>query len=149
MLKLSTKTRYGLRAMIELAMTPPGEPLEMSTIAQRQKLSRKYLHALLSTLKDAGLTESVRGAKGGYRLSRPASEIRISEIYEILEGRLSVVDCVAEPECCTQLPSCRTAPLWQRLNTALVEVLYSTTLADLSQPMPETDGDSGDSTPAP
>jgi len=148
MLKLSTKTRYGLRAMIELAMAEPGEPLEMSTIAQRQKLSRKYLHALLSTLKDAGLTESVRGAKGGYRLARPASEIHISEIYEILEGRLSVVDCVAEPECCKEEPACRTAPLWKRLNAALVDVLYQTTLADLSQKTPAVEGSTG-STPTP
>jgi len=134
MLKLSTKTRYGLRAMIELAAAPPGEPLEMSTIAERQRLSRKYLHALLSTLKDAGLTESVRGAKGGYRLARPASEIRVSEIYETLEGRLSVVDCVAEPECCKAESTCKTAPLWKRLNAALVDVLYNTTLADLARP---------------
>lgn len=131
MLKLSTKSRYGLRAMIELAEIGEGEKLEMSAIAQRQQLSRKYLHSMLSCLKEAGLTESIRGARGGYRLSRNPADILVSEIFEALEGKMSLVDCTTDPLYCDRALKCPAKPLWDRLNNALQSVLTSTTLADL------------------
>ena len=78
-MRISTRGRYGLRAMFELARSFGGAPVLMSAVAERQDLSRKYLHALLTTLKSAGLVRSVRGAGGGFLLARPPAEIRISE----------------------------------------------------------------------
>ena len=96
MLKLSTKGRYGLRAMINLAQAPPGEPVLMGDIAQRQGFSRKYLHALLVTLKHAGLVRSVRGAQGGYVLARSPASIRAREVFEALEGKLALNHCLEQ-----------------------------------------------------
>jgi Rrf2 family protein len=119
--------------MVDLATEYGNAPVEMSAIAKRQDLSRKYLHALLSALKTAGLTKSVRGAKGGYMLSRAPEKIIVSEICEALEGRLSIVKCVTEPDFCSRMESCPTVGLWQKLNAALEDVLKNTTLADLAE----------------
>jgi len=132
MLKLSTKGRYGLRAMIELANNHGQKTLMMSTIAERQEISRKYLHALLTSLKDAGLVRAVRGARGGFLLAKEPSQIKISDIFEALEGRLSVVDCVTDSTLCDRMERCQTWGLWKRLNDAMVKVLDDVTLADLA-----------------
>ena len=85
-MQISTRGRYGLRAMFELARGFGQDPLLMSTVAERQGLSRKYLHTLLTTLKTAGLVRSVRGAGGGFVLARPPAEIKLSEVITALEG---------------------------------------------------------------
>ena len=131
MLKLSTKGRYGLRAMIELANTYGEGALMMSAIADRQEISRKYLHALLTSLKDAGLVRAVRGARGGFLLSRDPREIKVSDVFEALEGRLSVVDCVTDQTLCSRVERCETWSLWKRLNDGMLEVLDSVTLDQL------------------
>ncbi|MCK9523296.1 MAG: Rrf2 family transcriptional regulator [Proteobacteria bacterium] len=136
MFKLSTRSRYGIRAMIELATAKDAQPLEMSAIAQRQRLSRKYLHALLVALKDAGLTESVRGVNGGYRLTRSPEQIGVKEILEALEGPVAVVDCAHGEAPCAHEAECGAAPLWQHLNSAIEEVLQGISLADLLQRKP-------------
>ena len=100
MLKLSTKGRYGLRAMIELAQANGDEPMLMGEIAKRQDFSRKYLHTLLTSLKGAGLVKSVRGAKGGYLLNKPAEEIQVAQIFHALEGSSAVVNCLDDEESC-------------------------------------------------
>jgi Rrf2 family protein len=130
-MKMSTRGRYGLRAMLELARCFGDGPLMMGTLAEREGLSRKYLHALLTGLKSAGLVRSVRGAGGGFVLSRDPSEIKITEVLSALEGPLSLVDCVADKEGCDRAERCTARPLWQELSGAIENVLDNVTLEDL------------------
>jgi Rrf2 family protein len=132
MFKLSTKGRYGLRAMIELAGSPENEPVLMGKIAERQGFSRKYLHALLTSLKEAGLVQSIRGSRGGYLLARSADEIRISDVVEALEGPLAIVDCLNRDDICSRTDDCLARGMWKELNTVMAGVLTNTTLADLT-----------------
>jgi Rrf2 family cysteine metabolism transcriptional repressor len=132
MLKLSTKGRYGLRAMIDLAGLYNKGPVLMADIAERQGFSRKYLHALLTSLKGAGLVESVRGARGGYLLAKPPEDIRINEVFEALEGPVSIVDCLSDGGECDRLPECLSRGMWQEINNSIASVLKSKTLADLT-----------------
>ena len=133
MLKLSTKGRYGLRAMIDLAMaydeTHP--PIMMSEIASRQSLSRKYLHALLTPLKNAGLVKSTRGAKGGYYLAKPPTDITIGSILTVLEGELNIVDCLEDGAECDRISDCLARGIWKDLNDSITRLLNSVTLEKL------------------
>ncbi|MCP4676690.1 MAG: Rrf2 family transcriptional regulator [Deltaproteobacteria bacterium] len=138
MLKLSTKGRYGLRAMIDLAHAHGESPVLMGDIAKRQGFSRKYLHALLTSLKDAGLVQARRGAKGGYLLAKEPFEIQVSEIFEALEGKMSIVDCLTETDTCERVDECETRDMWNALNNALIGVLKGTTLADLTKKKPKS-----------
>jgi Rrf2 family transcriptional regulator, cysteine metabolism repressor len=133
MLKLSTKGRYGLRAMIDLAMayTEQPQPIMMADIAKRQELSRKYLHALLTPLKNAGLVRSTRGAKGGYFLAKPPEEITVGVILVALEGELNIVDCLEETADCPRASQCLARRIWQNLNEAILEQLDNITLKNL------------------
>ncbi|MBM4319859.1 MAG: Rrf2 family transcriptional regulator [Deltaproteobacteria bacterium] len=131
MVRFSTKGRYGLRAMMELALHHPGEPVLMSTIAERQEISRKYLHALLTSLRAAGLVRSVRGAQGGYTLGRPASQIRLREVVEALEGPLALTDCVFDSTVCNRAPGCKARKLWSDLSRTLRGHLEAMSLQDL------------------
>ena len=133
MLKLSTKGRYGLRAMIDLAMEYDGnhQPIMMADIASRQALSRKYLHALLTPLKNAGLVKSARGAKGGYYLARPPEEITVGEILTALEGALNIVDCLASETDCSRVSQCLARGIWQNLNDSITDLLEAITLQNL------------------
>ncbi|MCP4605991.1 MAG: Rrf2 family transcriptional regulator [Proteobacteria bacterium] len=130
-MKLSTKGRYGLRAMVDLAETDGSGPVLMGDIAKRQEISRKYLHSLLTSLKEAGLVRSVRGARGGYLLAKPMSEIMINDIFEALEGKLSIIDCATDRSVCSRVDGCYTWGLWKKLNDAMVDVLSDVTLTDL------------------
>ena len=131
MLKLSTKGRYGLRAMVELSHAYGKGAVFMADIAERQGLTRKYLHALLTSLKKANLVESVRGARGGYLLARPPHLIRVSEVVEALEGSLAVVGCLETDNVCARYEGCSTRAVWKNVNDAIASVLSGTTLADL------------------
>ena len=92
-MKLSTKGRYGLRALIDLALYSETEPVSINTIAERQGLSERYLEQLMALLKKNGIVKSIRGASGGYSLAKPASEISVGDILRALEGNLEPVDC--------------------------------------------------------
>ena len=129
--KLSTKGRYGLRAMIDLAQAYGEGPVLVRSVADRQEVSSKYLHALLGTLKSAGLVRSVRGSGGGYALARHPSEVRLTEIVEALEGPLSVVDCVADEALCRRSASCAVRDVWLTVSEAVTDVLSSLTLEEL------------------
>ncbi len=133
MLKLSTKGRYGLRAMIELAQSSGDTPILMGDIANNQGFSRKYLHTLLTALKDAGLVKSVRGAKGGYLLAKDPEAIKVGDIFNALEGASAVIDCLDNGESCPRSSSCIARGVWRDLNNAIVDVLNGTTLADLAR----------------
>ncbi len=131
-MKLSTRARYGLRAMLELAQTYGDAPLHLGVIAGNQEISQKYLHALLTTLRSAGLVRSVRGAEGGYALTRPPAQIKLSEIVRVLEGSLSLVDCVEDKAICARAEQCVMRKLWQRLSEVLEGELEHITLGDLT-----------------
>jgi Rrf2 family protein len=130
-MKISTRSRYGLRALLELAREFGKGPVFMETIAKRQDLSRKYLHALLTRLKEVGLVESTRGARGGYHLARPPGGIRLDEVVRALEGTLSVLECVQDGPSCDRFESCRAREIWKGLTETIENYLAGLTLVDL------------------
>jgi len=129
-MRVSTKGRYGLRAMLQLAQSFDEGPVLMRTIAQSQGISIKYLHALLTMLKGAGLVRSVRGASGGYTLTRSPSKIRISEVFEVLEGSPSLVECVEDKGLCKRAERCPARDIWWDLSKVIENTLSSLTLED-------------------
>jgi Rrf2 family protein len=130
-MKISTRTRYGMRAILELACAYGAEPLQIKLIADRQKISNKYLEQLIAIIKSAGIVRSVRGPHGGYVLARDPAEIKLSEIFTILEGPTLTVECVDHQEACENGTDCITRKLWTQLNEAIFGVLENQTLQDL------------------
>ena len=119
-MKISTKGKYGLRAMIDLAQYSEQEAVSISSIAQRQKISESYLEQLVAKLKKAGLVVSIRGAAGGYRLARPASGISVGDVLRALEGDVRAVICTAQTEeGCEGEELCVTKYVWQRINESI------------------------------
>jgi len=130
-MRLSTRTRYGLRAIIELAGGYGREPLQIKTIAEHQEISVKYLEQLMATLKSAGLVRSFRGSKGGYKLTRTPTEIKLSEVFNALEGEVITTQCVEDETLCNRSADCVTRKLWSQVQAAIKNVLDSRTLQDL------------------
>ena len=129
---VSTRGRYALRVMIDLAENADGGYMAMKEVAQRQDISLKYLERILPLLVDGGLVEGLRGKGGGYRLTREPEEYPIGEILRLTEGDLAPVACLengARP--CDRAGNCRTLPLWKELNERVNDFLDSKTLADL------------------
>lgn len=119
-MKISTKGKYGLRAMIDLAQYSEQEAVSISSIAQRQKISESYLEQLVAKLKKAGLVVSIRGAAGGYRLARPAADISVGDVLRALEGDVRAVICTAQTEeGCEGEELCVTKYVWQRINESI------------------------------
>lgn len=136
-MKLNTRMRYGTRAMLELAQRYGQGPVSLSDVALAQELSVKYLEALMSSLRLAGLVRAQQGAQGGYELTRPPAEIDLRQIYEVLEGTEPWVSCTEDPSSCDRQASCATRLIWEQMYAASMQVLEETTLADLvarSQP---------------
>jgi len=133
-MKVSTRGRYGLRAMLELARRFGEPPVLMGTLAEQEGISRKYLHSLLTALKSAGLVRSIRGTGGGFLLARPPSQIRLSEVLHALEGPFSLVDCVADTRACGKVNQCRARRVWRELNGVIENLLASVTLEELIAP---------------
>jgi Rrf2 family cysteine metabolism transcriptional repressor len=127
-MKLSTRGRYGTRLMVDLAQHYADGPIPLADVAKRQDLSAKYLEQLIILLKGAGLIRSVRGRSGGYMLARRPEEISVGEIVETLEGKLSLVDCVLEPELCYRAKQCPTRDIWVRMTDILKKQLFSLSL---------------------
>jgi len=135
-LKFSTRARYGMRAMLELALNyGASEPMPLFKIAERQLISEGYLEQMMTVLRKGGLVRSVRGAQGGYLLSREPARITAGEIVRCLEGPLGPTDCVSEedPETCVRSEYCVTRLLWERVREAMASVLDGTTLEALRQ----------------
>lgn len=133
-MKLSTKGRYGLRALIDLATySGEGEAVSIQSIAQRQKISESYLEQLVRLLKRAELVKSVRGAGGGYMLAKPASQISVGETLRALEGSLDAVACpVNEGEGgCEEADFCVTRYVWQKINDSITSTVDSIMLDQL------------------
>ena len=141
-MKISTRGRYGLMAAIDLAMNC-GDYKSLRGIARKQGLSEAYLEQLMAPLKKAGFVESLRGAQGGYRLSRPPGEITAGEILRTLEGSMYPVDCVASGDgagCgAAACGSCTTKNLWIRMHERMNDLLESVTLEDLVRDYQETE----------
>jgi len=127
-MRLSTRGRYGTRLMVDLAQHYADGPIPLAEIAKRQDLSAKYLEQLIILLKGAGLIRSVRGRRGGYMLARRPEDISVGEIVETLEGKLSVVDCVSEPELCYRSIECPTRDIWVGITDILKKQLFSLNL---------------------
>lgn len=130
-MKLSTKGRYGLRAMQYIAEHDQSGPISLSAIAQEEEISLYYLEQLMRKLRLDGFVESIRGTKGGYRLARPADEILIGDILRSLEGNLTLTSCL-ESEHCDKGDDCATRVLWDRINRGIRDVIDFTTLAELT-----------------
>lgn len=120
-MKLSTKGRYGLRALIDLAQYNGEAPVSITSISDRQNISERYLEQLMSMLKKGGLVKSIRGAGGGYVLARHAAEISVGDILRALEGSLDPVECsgLNPEEGCQIADSCVTKYVWQRINESI------------------------------
>jgi Rrf2 family transcriptional regulator, cysteine metabolism repressor len=132
-MKLSTRTRYGMRAIIELAQHEGNRPLQLKTIAERQDISVKYLEQLMSLLRSAGFVRSVRGSKGGYMLARPADQIHLNEIFRCLEGPVTTTECTEDVTYCDRSADCVAREVWQKVEAAIQDVLGSIKLSDLGQ----------------
>ena len=132
-MKLSTRARYGLRAMVDLAAHTDGAPVMMRAIASNQTLSKRYLDNIFATLRQEGLVLSVRGAAGGYRLARKPEDIRVDEVVEALEGNILLVHCEDEFGGCDRHGRCAASEVWWEASKALRDSLRGVTLADLVQ----------------
>lgn len=130
-MKLSTRSRYGLRAILELAQHYGQGPLQIKVIATRQEISVKYLEQLMSLLKSAGLVRSIRGSKGGYVLAKSPNQIRLNEVFSILEGPVVMVECLENEGSCARVSDCATRYVWAEIQEAITDVLQSKTLQDL------------------
>jgi len=130
-MKLSTRARYGTRALLDLALQSRSEPVLLKDIAQRQEISLHYLEHLVGPLIAAGLIRSIRGARGGISLAKQPRDIKLSDIILILEGPVAPVECVTRPETCPRSEDCVTRDVWNDVKKAINGVLESVTLQDL------------------
>ena len=132
-MKISTKGRYGLRILIDLATHDAARPRLVRDIAQSQQISEKYISRLIIELRRARLVRSVRGMKGGFFLARSPKEITLLEILETMEGTISVVDCVLAPEKCPRNATCTARNVWRRLNDGIRELMRNVTFEEILQ----------------
>ncbi len=130
-MKVSTKGRYAARAMLDLAQHFGEGPILVKDISRREEFSDRYLEQILIPLKVAGLVRVVRGARGGFSLARPPSEIKLLEIIQIVEGSTAPVDCVDDARVCSRSDLCVTREVWAEMKVAIDTVLESITLQDL------------------
>jgi Rrf2 family protein len=130
-MKLSTRARYGTRALLDLAIHQDEAPVSLKDVARRQEISVQYLEHLITPLITAGIVRSRRGPKGGVSLARPPKQVVLSEIFQILEGSISPVECIDNPKLCSRSESCVTRDIWNEMKKAMNGVLESTTLENL------------------
>lgn len=130
-MKLSTKGRYGLMAMFQLALDHGQGPISLKSIAEQQQLSENYLEQLFSNLRKDGLINSVRGAQGGYLLSRNPEEITVGQVLRSLEGSMSPADCIDEEMNCKRADECATKLVLSRMKDSIDDVIDSISLQDM------------------
>jgi len=130
-MKLSSRVRYGTRAMLDLALAYGTGPVFLKDIARRQQISLKYLDRIFSSLRVARLVRGLRGKHGGYVLALPPQEISVSQIVEALDGPLELVECLSNRSFCRRVNFCVTHDIWSQLGRAMQTLLRSTTLEDL------------------
>ena len=133
---VSTKGRYALRILIDLAEQQGDDFVSLKAVSERQGISMKYMEAIVAMLSRAGFLESRRGKTGGYRLSCDASEIRVGSVLKFTEGSLAPVSCMDESggcEECDRQPSCQTHPMWRRLDDMIEDYLEGVSIRDLME----------------
>ena len=130
-MKLSTKIRYGVRAILDIAAQPANGPVPLSDISKREKISAKYLESIMPALKAAELIRSVKGPGGGYVLSRAPEEITLYDIVAALEGPTCLVDCINQPESCIVQETCVVYDVWKGLSQLINDSLRSVNLREL------------------
>ena len=132
-MKLSTRVLYGTRALLDLTLQDSKEPVQLKEIAARQDISLHYLEHLIAPLIAVGIIKSTRGARGGIQLIKNPRDVKLSEVTNLLEGSISPVECVTNPERCSRSMLCATRDVWSKMKTAMDGVLESTTLQDLAE----------------
>ena len=130
-MKLSTRSRYGIRAILELALHAGQGPLRIKSISKNQDISVKYLEQILALLKSGGFARSTRGAKGGYVLAKPAEQIKLSDVFNCLEGPFISPECLEDNKYCNRAADCATREVWASVWQSVKNVLDSITLQDL------------------
>jgi Rrf2 family protein len=132
-MKISTRIRYGTRLMLDMAQHYEQGPIKLGDIANRQKISLKYLEQIIISLKKAKLIKSVRGPKGGHLLAKSPKEITVAEIVRLLEGGISIMRCIDYPQTCSRSDTCLTRQVWMEARQAMNDKLESLTLWSLVQ----------------
>jgi len=135
-MKVSTRFRYGLRLLVDLAMSYEKGPVLLKDIAECEKISKKYLEQIVISLRTAGLIGATRGSKGGYYLMKPPSKIKVVDVYRILEGSFAPVECLDNPKICTLIKTCQTRKLWADVKESTENVFTKLTLVDLIKNKP-------------
>lgn len=130
-MRLSKKTRYGTRLMLDMARHYEDGPIQLGTIAKRQDISVKFLEQIIIPLKKADYVQSVRGPKGGHMLAKPPDQVTVGEVVELLEGSLWITECTENPDLCDRSSVCPTRLLWKEATEAMLDKLRTTTFADL------------------
>ncbi len=139
-MKISTKIRYGVRAMLELASHYGEGPIELKEIAEKEDISLKYLEQVIIPIRTAGYVKSVRGSKGGYILAKPPSEIFLSDLVETLDGPVDLVECINNPSACLKIPYCVTRDIWKEVSEAICHIFRSITLEEMVRRKREKEG---------
>ena len=140
-MRITTKVRYGLRALLQIAVSYDGKPVPLSAISENQEISRKYLEQLVASLRREGLLGSKKGVLGGYYLTKEPQDISLWDVFCCMEGCIPLVECVPEPDSCTRSAFCTTRSIWEVLDTKLQEFWESYTLQDLSDNLPDIEDD--------
>ncbi|MFO8032737.1 MAG: RrF2 family transcriptional regulator [Desulfohalobiaceae bacterium] len=132
-MKLSTRSRYGLRLLLEIARSEGIRPVPLSQVAKEQNISLKYLEKIAGILKQAGYLQGKRGPSGGYRLSLDPEEIHLGDLIQKLEGNLELVQCWMSEQTCPRVKECKTRRVWEELRSTISSKLNDLTLQDLLQ----------------
>lgn len=130
-MRISTKIRYGTRAILELANRFGSGPVDLREIANKEDISVKYLEQVFIPLRTAGLVKSVRGSKGGYVLAKPPAEIALKDVVEAFEGPIRLVECLADPDACEQSRGCVTREVWGEVSRAIENVFRGITFEEM------------------
>jgi len=137
---ISTKIRYGARAILELASHYGEGPIELKEIAKKENISLKYLEQVIIPLRAAGLVKSVRGSKGGYSLAKSPSEIRLNDLVVTLEGPINLVECLKDTKVCQRSSFCVTRDIWKEVSEAIYKIFHSITLEEMVKRKKEKEG---------
>jgi Rrf2 family protein len=132
-LRMSTRCRYGMRLMVDLAANYGNGITLLKDVSRREAISEKYLGQIIIALRSAGLLISHRGSRGGYALARPPESLTVKDVVEAIDGRIAVVPCVGEKPDCDRLEACVTMAVWKKLNRDIEASLCAFTLADLAR----------------
>ena len=142
-MKISTKGRYGLRILLDLALHQSEKPRLIRDIAESQQISEKYISRLVISLRKAGMIRSIRGVNGGFHLAMKPEDITLLDVIEVMEGPLSIVDCVSAPQGCSHSANCAPREIWCKLNADIRDLMRGTTLADILESYKKQNARSG------